>query len=174
MPSPTSSFESLRIWQQARTLAREIYAMTALPAVKRDRSLVSQLRRASVSILSNIAEGFEHGTRREFRRVLGMAKASAGEVRAQLYVIEDVHAVPAARALRGDAAQLSRGIAALMRFIDDGNDDRNESASAADPDSEEGGRVQEWNDRAAATAFSILTFLFPRFSFLSTESRFPA
>lgn len=79
-------FEDLICWQKARELAKGIYS--ALKDCK-DFGFKDQIQRASVSILSNIAEGFERGTQQEFLNYLYIAKGSAGEVRAQLYVALD-------------------------------------------------------------------------------------
>ena len=83
-------FEEIRAWQTARELTRRIYGLSGRGAFARDFGLRNQMRRASVSIMSNIAEGFESDTHPQFIRFLGHAKASAGEVRAQLYVALDV------------------------------------------------------------------------------------
>ena len=79
-------FEEIRAWQTARELTRRIYEVSGRGAFVRDYGLRDQMRRAAVSIMSNIAEGFESGTQALFIRYLGYAKASAGELRAQLYV----------------------------------------------------------------------------------------
>ena len=84
-------FEELEAWQKARELTSAIYTVTATGEFSRDFGLRDQIRRASVSIMSNIAEGFERGGDVELRRYLTMAKGSAGEVKAQLYVALDVH-----------------------------------------------------------------------------------
>ncbi len=83
-------FEDIEAWQKARELTRSIYRCTADGAWAKDFGLRDQIRRAAVSIMSNIAEGFERGGTAEFVRYLTMAKASAGEVRCQLYVALDV------------------------------------------------------------------------------------
>ncbi|MFA6006214.1 MAG: four helix bundle protein [Candidatus Paceibacterota bacterium] len=80
-------FEDLICWQKARELTKGVY--TALKSCK-DYGFTDQIQRASVSVMSNIAEGFERGTRQEFLNYLFIAKGSAGEVRAQLYVGLDV------------------------------------------------------------------------------------
>jgi len=80
-------FEDLLAWQKARELTCEVYK--AFRAC-RDGGFTDQIQRASVSVLSNIAEGFESGTRDMFLNYLYIAKGSAGEVRAQLYVAYDV------------------------------------------------------------------------------------
>jgi four helix bundle protein len=104
------SFEDLHIYQRARELTNAIYSLTRSGTFARDRSLSDQIRRASVSIMSNVAEGFERGTRAEFVQFLYIAKGSCGEVRAQLqialdqaYITPDTHAslVDVARRLAG-------------------------------------------------------------------------
>ena len=82
-------FEEIESWRKARTLTNEIYQATSSGKFFRDFGLKDQIRRASVSILSNIAEGFERGGDKEFSQFLGIAKGSCGEVRAQLYVALD-------------------------------------------------------------------------------------
>jgi len=83
-------FEELSCWQTARALTRSIYDLTNQGTFARDFGLRDQIRRASVSIMSNIAEGFESRTRNLFMDYLGRAKASAAEVRCQLYIARDV------------------------------------------------------------------------------------
>lgn len=83
-------FEDLVAWQKARLLTRSVYRMTQQGAFARDWGLANQIQRASVSIMSNIAEGFERGGRGEFHQFLVVAKASCGEVRSQLHVALDV------------------------------------------------------------------------------------
>jgi four helix bundle protein len=83
-------FEELIAWQKARVLTREIYEITRIGAFARDFGLSGQIQRAAVSIMSNIAEGFERGGRGEFHQFLSTAKASCAEVRSQLYVAIDV------------------------------------------------------------------------------------
>lgn len=84
-----TSFEELRIFQQARALANEVFLLTKAEAMRRDFSCCDQLRRAALSVVSNIAEGFERGTNAEFIRALSIAKGSSGEVRAQLMIAAD-------------------------------------------------------------------------------------
>ena len=83
-------FEEIEAWQTARELTRRTYELTNTGQFARDFGLRDQMRRASVSIMSNIAEGFESRTSALFVEYLGRAKASAGELRAQLYVAQDV------------------------------------------------------------------------------------
>ncbi|HTW90956.1 MAG TPA: four helix bundle protein [bacterium] len=79
-------FEELNVYQQALELANSVYGVTRLPAFSRDAGLVDQIRRAAVSVVSNIAEGYERGTTTEFVQFLYFAKGSCGEVRAQLQI----------------------------------------------------------------------------------------
>jgi four helix bundle protein len=82
-------FEELIAWQKARALTNEIYAATRQGAFKHDFGLTGQLQRAAVSIMSNVAEGFERGRRGEFHQFLSIAKGSCAETRSLLYVAFD-------------------------------------------------------------------------------------
>lgn len=81
--SSIERFEDIEAWQKARELTRSIYAMTSHGAFSKDFALRDQIRRASVSGMSNIAEGFERGGDKEFKNFLSIAKASVGEVKSQ-------------------------------------------------------------------------------------------
>lgn len=82
-------FEEIEAWKTGRQLTNMTYELGNQPGFNKDFGLRDQIRRASVSVMSNIAEGFESRTDVQFINFLGMAKASAGEVRAQLYVVLD-------------------------------------------------------------------------------------
>ena len=82
-------FENLIAWQKARELARHIYDVTKLESFGRDYRLVSQIRAASVSVMSNLAEGYGRGGRGEFHQAIVLAKGECSEVRSQLYVAFD-------------------------------------------------------------------------------------
>jgi four helix bundle protein len=82
-------FEDLDAWKIARELTRDIYRITSADRFSRDFGLKDQIRKASVSIMSNVAEGFERDGNREFCNFLSIGKGSAGEVRSQLYVARD-------------------------------------------------------------------------------------
>jgi four helix bundle protein len=79
-------FEELEVWQKAKELTNSIYSLSSIGAFARDFGLRDQMRRAAVSIMSNIAEGFESQTQVLFIQYLSRAKGSAGELRAQLYI----------------------------------------------------------------------------------------
>lgn len=83
-------FEDLHVWQQAKELAKEIYILTQKSKFAKDIGLKGQIQKAAVSIASNIAEGFERGSKAELIQFLYIAKGSAGEVRTQLHIAFDV------------------------------------------------------------------------------------
>ena len=82
-------FEDIEAWQRARKLTRETYTVSNENPFSKDFGLRDQIRKASVSIMSNIAEGFERGGTKEFIQFLSIAKGSSGELRSQLYVALD-------------------------------------------------------------------------------------
>jgi four helix bundle protein len=84
------SFEEISSWKKAREFTKQIYQITENSNFKKDFDFVRQIRRASLSISSNIAEGFERNTDKEFIYFLYVAKASAGEVRSQIYLAFDL------------------------------------------------------------------------------------
>jgi len=83
------NFEDLEIWKDARLLTKAIYRLTQDAKFAKNYALCDQIRRAAVSIMSNIAEGFERGGNQEFIQFLYVAKGSCGEVRSQLYAAMD-------------------------------------------------------------------------------------
>ena len=82
-------FEDIQAWQRARILAKEVYSVSNSGAFSKDFGLRDQIRRAAVSIMLNIAEGFARKTDREFTQFLVIAHGSAAEVQAALYVALD-------------------------------------------------------------------------------------
>ena len=82
-------FEDIESWKKARVLASEVYRRTGSGSFSRDHGLRDQVRRAAVSVMANIAEGFGRDGDREFRQFLGHAKGSACEVKSHLYVALD-------------------------------------------------------------------------------------
>ena len=86
----TIKFEDIDAWQKSRELTLRIYEMTQQGAFSKDYGLRDQIRRASVSVMSSIAEGFERVGNKEFYQFLAIAKGSAGEIRSQLYIAQDV------------------------------------------------------------------------------------
>ena len=112
-------FEDLIIWQKAVDLAVEIYALTNSAAFRTDFGMKDQLQRASVSISTNIAEGFERRSRKEYLNFLNIAKGSAGEVRSLLYVSSRIGLLPVTEAepRREKAKFISGSIANHMKAI---------------------------------------------------------
>jgi len=82
-------FEDMKVWQDTRILTKNIYSMAKKKYFNKDYGLRDQIQRASVSIMSNIAEGYERDNNKEFIKFLGYSKGSAGEVRNLLYVALD-------------------------------------------------------------------------------------
>jgi len=114
------TFEELRIWQDARSIVGQVYGFfgQGSPA-EGDWGFRNQIQRASVSIMNNIAEGFERTSKSDFARLLDVAKGSAGEVRSMLYVAEDLRYIESQKAqeLRDAVRSVSRGTAALMTHL---------------------------------------------------------
>lgn len=110
-------FEDLEAWQAARSVVNVVYAMCRQSPLHRDFGLCSQLRRAAVSIMTNIAEGFERSHVAEKAQFYNVARASTGELRSLSYVVEDNHADVAERSisLRTDLAPLGRLVSGLIR-----------------------------------------------------------
>jgi len=113
------TFEEISAWQKARELTKEIYKVTTHGAFGRDYGLRDQIRRASVSIMSNVAEGFERSGTGEFGHFLSTAKGSAGEVRSQLYVALDQEYLTrdVFEKLLASASAISRMISGLMTYL---------------------------------------------------------
>ncbi|HEX5725671.1 MAG TPA: four helix bundle protein [Longimicrobiaceae bacterium] len=87
---PVTRFEELAAWQRSRDLALGIYRVTANERFARDFGLRDQIRRAAVSVMSNVAEGFERYSRREFKQFISIARGSVAEVRSQLLLARDL------------------------------------------------------------------------------------
>ncbi len=118
--SKVDQFEDLRIWQEARELVKLIYDATSSdPVASKDWGFRNQIQTAVVSIMNNIAEGFERGSDKDFARFLDIAKASSGEVRSMLYIAEDLKYIDSEKSneLRGKAVTISQGISALSKHL---------------------------------------------------------
>ena len=112
---PIRRFEELVAWQRSRDLAIGIYRVTADERFARDRALQDQIRRAAVSVMSNLAEGFERYSRREFRQFISVARGSVAEVRSQLLLARELSYLAEAdfSAMHALAVEISRMLAAL-------------------------------------------------------------
>ena len=114
-----NSFEEFEIWKNAREITRQVYRLTKRKAFAQDFALKNQICRASVSIMSNIAEGHESQTGNTFIRHLSIAKGSAGEVRSQLYVALDQSYITEAEFRNGVelSKKASRQITSLIKYL---------------------------------------------------------
>jgi len=124
MKTKIGCFEDLFIWQKGIEFAKEIYLITEKKGLKNDFGLKNQMRDASVSIPTNIVEGFERRSRKEYLNFLNIAKGSSGEMRSLLYVAfeigyldKDEH-----KDLRERAKFLSGSISNHMKAINNAND----------------------------------------------------
>jgi four helix bundle protein len=110
-------FEDLVVWQRARVLTREMYAASKLESFRFDAALASQMQRAAVSIMANIAEGFARNRPAEFHRYLDIAYASCIELMSHLYVAVDSSAMTQSThdGLRASADEVARMLLALKR-----------------------------------------------------------
>ncbi len=113
------SFEELPIWQEAKELVRLIYKLTKQEDFSKDFGLKDQIQRAGVSIMTNIAEGFERRSTKEFQQFLNYSKASSAEVRSlsyvsldQSYITEDQF-----RSVYEHTLKLSKSIAGFDRYL---------------------------------------------------------
>ena len=112
-------FEEIECWKKARELTRRIYEVSGKGNFAKDFGLKDQIRRAAVSIMSNIAEGHDRSGRGEFVQFLANAKGSAAEVRCQLYVAFDQDYINEKEfeTLTDLAIEISRMLAGLMNYL---------------------------------------------------------
>lgn len=112
-------FEDIEAWKKARELPKIIYEVTSQGQLVNDFVLKDQLRRASISVMANIAAGFEREGNKDFRQVLAMAKGSAGEVKALLYVPLDAGFLPLTKVnnTMALADEASRLLAGFLRYL---------------------------------------------------------
>lgn len=117
--SAIQKFEDLKVWQKARVLNIQIYKLSNKGSFSRDFGLRDQIRRASISVISNIAEGFERNGNKEFNQFLSIAKASAAEVRSQLYVAKDLEYISNEEfnEVVNDLIEVSKMLSGLMSYL---------------------------------------------------------
>ena len=120
MSKKIERFEDFIAWQKARKLTSNIYKVSNIGEFARDFGLKDQIRRAGVSVMSNIAEGFEHGPPTEFHQFLSIAKGSCAELRSQLYVALDVGYVVGDdfRALMNEAIEVGQIVGGLRASVE--------------------------------------------------------
>ena len=116
-------FEDMLSWQKARELTRHVYKVSKQGDFVKDFELRGQIRGASISIMSNIAEGFERGGDKEFSQFLSTAKGSCGEVRSQLYVaLDESYISPVEfKELHAGTVEVSRLISGFMGYLRQSN-----------------------------------------------------
>ena len=109
-------FEDLEAWKEARALTKDVYSLTRVGPISSDHRLCSQIQASAVSVMSNLAEGFERVGNAEKLHFYNIARASCGELRSQLYVVEDVYTESSAKmsALRERAESVGRLISGLI------------------------------------------------------------
>jgi four helix bundle protein len=113
------SFEDLPVWQNARELAVSVYKTTSKGKIREDYGLKSQMQRAAVSVSSNIAEGFERGSKQEFIQFLYVAKGSCGELRSQLFIANDLGYLDTNdfNTLINSASNVSKQISGFIEYL---------------------------------------------------------
>jgi len=116
-------FEDLEAWKLAREINKDIYKITRNGDFGRDFGLRDQIRRTSVSVMSNIAEGFERDGDKEFANFLSLAKGSLGEIRSQLYSALDQEYITEKdfAAIYDKAVNNGRMIAGLINYLKTSN-----------------------------------------------------
>ena len=111
--APTKGFKQVRAWQVGMELVTEVYLLTDKDTFANDYSLADQLRRASVSVPSNVAEGYDRISKKQYCQFLGIARGSAAEVETQLLIAVNVGYLTEEEAKK--ASKLSRQVAGLLR-----------------------------------------------------------
>jgi len=113
------SFEDLDVWRAAKELTVEIYRLTESHPFRRDRALKDQVRRAAISIIANIAEGFERNSHKEFANFLNYALGSAAEVKNHLILAAELQYIERTEldAMRERLSDISRQITGFMKYL---------------------------------------------------------
>ena len=115
------SFEDLEIWKAACRLVVSVYGITDKAPLAKDLSLKDQIRRSAISVPSNIAEGFERGSNKDFARFLWISKGSIGELRTQLYLAVKTKRMTnkAAKPLISECKKIAKQTGRLIRYLYD-------------------------------------------------------
>ena len=128
-------FEEIAAWQESRKLTRMVYGVTNNPEFTRDFGLSGQIQRAAVSVMSNVAEGFESGSKAEFIRFLSYARRSASEVQCHLYVAADQRYVTAEefRQIYDQAERSRKLVSAFARYLRQAGNDQPANRPTREP-----------------------------------------
>ena len=112
-------FEDLDCWQKARKIVNRVYRVCSVSEFRRDYSLIDQMKRAAISIMANIAEGFSRKGNKEFVQFLFIAKSSAAELQSHLYIVLDQGYIgkPEFDELYGEADKIQRQISNLIKYL---------------------------------------------------------
>ncbi len=112
-------FEDIEAWKKARVLVRDIYNICNIEQYKKDYNLVDQTRRAALSIMANIAEGFARRTKREFINFLGIAHGSSAELQSHLYIALDQKHITRANfnSLYKNVEEVSKMIQGFINYL---------------------------------------------------------
>lgn len=112
-------FEDLKVWQSSRALVKSVYEITKGSKLSKDFGLAGQIQRSAVSVLSNIAEGFERKSKKEFLNFLFMAKGSCGELRSQLYIALDLEYIdtPTFKKNYDLAEEVSKSLGGFIKYL---------------------------------------------------------
>lgn len=112
-------FEEITVWKDSRNLSKKIYGISKQGEFSKDFGLRDQIRRAAISVMSNIAEGFERDSNREFIKYLSYSKGSIGEVRSLLYVALDQEYIDDAicSVLVENCVEISKQISGFQKYL---------------------------------------------------------
>lgn len=118
--SKVEKFEDLTVWQDSRNLVNHIYQQFS---TLKDWGFRDQIQRASISVMNNIAEGFERNSDKDFRRFLIIAKASCGEVRSMLYIAQDIDYISEDESvkLKGYCLKISSSLGSFIKYLEKSN-----------------------------------------------------
>ncbi len=121
-----NSFEELNIWIESRSFNEKLYKISNNGLFDKDYDLKRQIRRASISVSSNIAEGFERNTDKEFIQFLYYAKGSAGEVRSQLFLSLDLNYIKKDDfdKLYNQITGISKMISGMIKYLKKSNNNK--------------------------------------------------
>ena len=120
-------FEEIEVWQMTRGLVRDIYSLTQNDKIRRNYSITDQIQRAALSVMNNIAEGFERYSSKEFIFLLNVSKGSVGEVRSMLYVLSDLKLIEDTQfqTLQERTLSISKSLAGFIVYLKKSNSDSN-------------------------------------------------
>jgi four helix bundle protein len=112
-------FEDLEVWQYARVLISDIYLLSEQEKIRKKYSITDQIQRAVLSVMNNIAEGFERYSDKEFAFLLNVSKGSVGEVRSMLYVLLDMKFIEESQfqSLQDKAFTISKSLAGFITYL---------------------------------------------------------